>query len=127
MCARRFLAIVFVLTLLVVAGAFLFFQYGGSALRRVGTPQGHYAEPPPSSGPDYSKSDSWIARPGIPHNASQWRPAGYPPPRAIDFDTIDGALFAPAEVWVSSLESGKTWHAGRLNLQLLREQWMDEA
>jgi methenyltetrahydromethanopterin cyclohydrolase len=44
-----------------------------------------------------------------------------------DFYKIDGALFAPAEVWVSSLESGKTWHAGRLNLQLLREQWMDEA
>jgi hypothetical protein len=84
MCARRFLAIVFILTLLVVAGAVLFFQYGGSALRRVGTPQGHYAPPPPSSGPDYSKSDSWIARPGIPHNASQWRPEGYPPPRAIE-------------------------------------------
>ncbi|MBA2724182.1 MAG: methenyltetrahydromethanopterin cyclohydrolase [Methylibium sp.] len=45
----------------------------------------------------------------------------------FDFYKIDGALFAPAEVWVSSLESGKTWHAGRLNLQLLREQWLDEA
>lgn len=44
-----------------------------------------------------------------------------------DFYKIDGALFAPAEVWVSSLESGKTWHAGRLNLELLRGQWLDEA
>lgn len=44
-----------------------------------------------------------------------------------DFYKIDGALFAPAEVWVSSLESGRTWHAGRLNLTLLREQWLGEA
>ena len=44
-----------------------------------------------------------------------------------DFYKIDGALFAPAEVWVSSLESGKTWHAGRLNLELLRGQWLSEA
>lgn len=44
-----------------------------------------------------------------------------------DFYKIDGALFAPAEVWVSSLESGKTWHAGRLNLELLRGQWLGEA
>ena len=44
-----------------------------------------------------------------------------------DFYKIDGALFAPAEVWVSSLESGKTWHAGRMNLELLRGQWLDAA
>lgn len=44
-----------------------------------------------------------------------------------DFYKIDGALFAPAEVWVSSLASGKTWHAGRMNLELLRGQWLEEA
>ncbi|WP_309638838.1 methenyltetrahydromethanopterin cyclohydrolase [Methylibium sp.] len=44
-----------------------------------------------------------------------------------DFYKIDGALFAPAEVWVSSLSSGKTWHAGKMNLELLRGQWLDEA
>lgn len=44
-----------------------------------------------------------------------------------DFYKIDGALFAPAEVWVSSLASGRTWHAGHLNLDLLRGQWLSEA
>jgi methenyltetrahydromethanopterin cyclohydrolase len=44
-----------------------------------------------------------------------------------DFYKIDGALFAPAEVWVSSLQSGKTWHGGKLNLELLRGQWLGEA
>ncbi len=44
-----------------------------------------------------------------------------------DFYKIDGALFAPAEVWVSSLQSGQTWHGGKLNLELLRGQWLGEA
>jgi methenyltetrahydromethanopterin cyclohydrolase len=46
--------------------------------------------------------------------------------KAADFDfyKIDGALFAPAEVWVSSLQSGTTWHGGALNLELLRGQWL---
>ena len=37
-----------------------------------------------------------------------------------DFYKLDPALFAPAEVWVSHLDSGRTWHAGRLDLDLPR-------
>jgi hypothetical protein len=77
MCARRFLVVLTILTLLVVAGAFAIFQFGGSILRQQFTPQGHFAAPPPRSGPDYSKLDSWIARPGIPHNAADWLPEGF--------------------------------------------------
>lgn len=46
--------------------------------------------------------------------------------RAVEFDfyKIDPALFAPAEVWVSHLGSGATWHAGAMRLDLLRAQWM---
>ncbi|HJV25859.1 MAG TPA: methenyltetrahydromethanopterin cyclohydrolase [Aromatoleum sp.] len=44
-----------------------------------------------------------------------------------DFYRIDGALFAPAEVWVSSLASGRTWHAGKVDMGLLRRLWLDEA
>lgn len=40
-----------------------------------------------------------------------------------DFYQIDAALFAPAEVWVSSLESGMTYHGGALNMALLDTQW----
>ena len=74
MCARRFLLAITILTLLVVAGAFAIFQFGGVVLLREFTPQGHYAAPEPDSGPDYSKADAWIARPEIPHNASEWLP-----------------------------------------------------
>jgi len=44
-----------------------------------------------------------------------------------DFYKIDPALFAPAEVWVSNLDSGNTWHGGALNMALLRGLWLQEA
>jgi methenyltetrahydromethanopterin cyclohydrolase len=49
--------------------------------------------------------------------------------RAVEFDfyKIDPALFAPAEVWVSNLDSGNTWHAGALEMDLLRRHWLQEA
>ncbi|AQH00544.1 methenyltetrahydromethanopterin cyclohydrolase [Burkholderia sp. KK1] len=40
-----------------------------------------------------------------------------------DFYQIDPALFAPAEVWVSSLESGATYHGGKVDRALLEAQW----
>ena len=45
----------------------------------------------------------------------------------FDFYKIDGGLFAPAEVWVSNLDSGNTWHAGGLNMPLLLGLWRKEA
>ncbi len=45
----------------------------------------------------------------------------------FDFYKIDAALFAPAEVWVSNLDSGNTWHAGALDMALLRRLWLSEA
>ena len=47
----------------------------------------------------------------------------------FDFYKIDPALFAPAEVWVSHLGSGRTWRAGSTDVDLLKGQWLapDEA
>jgi methenyltetrahydromethanopterin cyclohydrolase len=44
-----------------------------------------------------------------------------------DFYKIDPALFAPAEVWVSNLDSGHTWHGGTLHMALLHSQWLQAA
>ncbi len=41
-----------------------------------------------------------------------------------DFYQIDAALFAPAEVWISSLESGNTYHGGKIDRALLDVQWL---
>jgi methenyltetrahydromethanopterin cyclohydrolase len=45
----------------------------------------------------------------------------------FDFYKIDGALFAPAEVFVSNLDSGNTWHAGALDMGLLLGLWRQAA
>jgi methenyltetrahydromethanopterin cyclohydrolase len=45
----------------------------------------------------------------------------------FDFYKIDGALFAPAEAWVSNVDSGNTWHAGALDMALLKRLWLQEA
>ena len=76
MCARRFLFVVFILTLLAVAGAVAIFQFGERVLIRSATPRGHFTAPPPSSGPDYANAGNWIARPDIAGNPSHWRPDG---------------------------------------------------
>ncbi|RRH89716.1 methenyltetrahydromethanopterin cyclohydrolase [Variovorax beijingensis] len=44
-----------------------------------------------------------------------------------DFYKIDGALFAPAEVWVSNIDSGNTWHGGAPDMALLQRLWLQEA
>jgi methenyltetrahydromethanopterin cyclohydrolase len=44
-----------------------------------------------------------------------------------DFYKIDPALFAPAEVWVSNIDTGSTWHGGALDMALLQRLWLKEA
>jgi hypothetical protein len=79
MCARRFLIFVLILTLLAVAAAFAIFQFGQTVLIKSATPQGHFKPPAPKSGPDYSKAESWIARPDLPTDPSEWLPDGISP------------------------------------------------
>jgi hypothetical protein len=76
MCARRFLIAIFVLTLLVVAGAFAIFEWGGQLLLRSATPQGHFQAQAAGGGPDYAQGASWIARPGLANDPSHWLPDG---------------------------------------------------
>ena len=45
MCARRFLVIVFILTLLAVAAAVAIFQFGNRVLIKSAIPRGHYVAP----------------------------------------------------------------------------------
>jgi len=77
MCARRFLMAIFVLTLLVVAAAFAVFQWGGNVLLKEATPHGHFQAAEAGGGPDYRLASSWLARPGMAGDASQWLPDGF--------------------------------------------------
>jgi hypothetical protein len=75
MCARRFLFAIFFLTLLVVAGAFALFQWGGQMLVKQATPQGHFAANAAGDGPDYTLPARWITRPGTTNDPALWQPA----------------------------------------------------
>jgi hypothetical protein len=76
MCARRFLAVIFVLTLIVVAGAFAIYQFGGNVLLKEATPKGHFEAAEAGGGPDYTQNSSWVARPGMGDDAAHWLPDG---------------------------------------------------
>ena len=76
MCARRFLAVIFVLTLVVVAGAFAIFQFGGSVILKEATPKGHFEASAAGGGPNYAQASSWVARPGLENDPSLWLPQG---------------------------------------------------
>ena len=80
MCARRFLFVIFVLTLLVVAGAFAIFQFGQDVLVRSATPTGHFVAPATGdTGPDYADPANWVARPDMASDPSSWLPEGVAP------------------------------------------------
>lgn len=77
MCARRFLLLMFFLTMLTVAGAFALFQFGGSVLKRQTIPTGRFVPSAQANGPDYIQTDNWIALPDtVPPSPAEWRPDG---------------------------------------------------
>jgi hypothetical protein len=79
MCARRFLMVIFVFTLLVVAAAFGIYQWGGNVLIRSAIPKGHFEAAAAGSGPDYTDASNWLARPGLSNDPSRWLPDGMQP------------------------------------------------
>ena len=76
MCARRFLIAIFILTLLVVAGAFAIFQFGDRVLIKSAVPTGHFEAAEAGNGPDYFDAANWLSRPGDADAPSRWLPEG---------------------------------------------------
>ena len=110
MCARRFLGFIFILTLLVVAGAFAMYQWGGNVLLKSATPQGHFQKAAAGSGPDYSDLANWIARPGLPNDPSRWSPTNDAPPETTTGDAhvfyIHPTTYLERDRWNAPLQLG---------------------
>jgi hypothetical protein len=108
MCARRFLAVVFILTLIVIAGAFAVFQWGGDALLKEATPTGHFQAASAGGGANYADSSSWVARPGVVNDPALWLPDGISQSTtgnaAIFF--IHPTTYLESDRWNAPLESG---------------------
>ena len=100
--------VIFVLTLIVVAGAFAFFQWGGDVLLKSATPKGHFEAAAAGGGPDYAKASSWVARPGLANDPSLWLPDGMTPARtggaAVFY--IHPTTYLDRDRWNAPLDTG---------------------
>ena len=110
MCARRFLMVVFVLTLLIVAGAFAIFQWGGQFLLDTrGTPVGHFQASAAGTGPDYAEAANWIARPEFATGPAHWLPDGVEAGRTGDAAVfyIHPTSYLQRDRWNAPLNPGR--------------------
>ena len=108
MYARRFLGCIVLITLIVVAGAFAIYQWGDRALISEAVPKGHFEAAKAGGGPDYAKSGSWLARPGLPESPSDWLPAAVSPspsPKAAVF-YIHPTTYLERDRWNAQLQPG---------------------
>ncbi len=108
MCAQRFLGFVFLLTLLIVAGAFAIFQWGGDILLKESIPKGHFEAGSAGSRPDYRRMENWLSRPGDADDPSQWRPSGIAatPPKGAAIFYIHPTTYLQRDRWNAPLEAG---------------------
>ena len=108
MCARRFLGIVFVATLLIVAAGFAIFQFGGNVLLKQATPQGKFEATSAGAGPDYARASSWVARPGMARNPSLWLPDGLAaaPTGNASIFYIHPTTYLERDRWNAPLDAG---------------------
>src|SRR5258708_471376 len=108
MCAQRFLGFVFLLTLLIVAGAFAIFQWGGDILLKESIPKGHFEAGSAGSRPDYRRMENWLSRPGDADDPSQWRPSGIAatPPKGAAIFYIHPTTYLQRDRWNAPPEAG---------------------
>lgn len=88
MLARRFLWIVAIVAMLVIAGAFIYRLFGHQIMQVAMVPTVPFEESPKDSGPDYTQIANWLARPEIELHPGLWTPEGYQPapkPGAVVF------------------------------------------
>ena len=95
MLARRFLWVIAILIMLVIAAAVVYRLFGGQLLQAALVPRASFAASPVSEPPNYRQVSGWLAQPRLNHPA-RWAPPGYaaaPQPGAVVFFVPDSAYF----------------------------------
>lgn len=100
---------VFVLTLIVVGGAFAIYEWGGQVLLKSAVPTGHFEAAAAGGGPDYAKDSSWVARPGAAGDGpASWVPDGVSDPKrgnaAVFY--IHPTTYLERDRWNAPLDAG---------------------
>jgi len=99
---------IFILTLIVVAGAFAIFQWGGNVLLKEATPKGHFEAAQAGGGPDYAQASSWVARPGMADDPAQWLPDGVTQTKSGNAAVfyIHPTTYLESDRWNAPLDAG---------------------
>lgn len=110
MCARRFLFVIVILTLLAVGGAVAMFQFGDRVLLKSATPKGPFEAAEAGTGPDYAKLDAWISHPDIVGpDPSRWQPeqeVPYDLKQNVQAFYIHPTTYLARDRWNAPLEPG---------------------
>ncbi|GGD98913.1 hypothetical protein GCM10011529_01330 [Polymorphobacter glacialis] len=96
MLARRFLWIIAIIVMVVIAAAFAYSLFGNQLIRTAMVPSAPFTAPAPGDAPNYIKPTAWVARPDRLTDASRWTPAGYtaaPLPGVAVFYVLPTAVF----------------------------------
>lgn len=110
MPARRFLWIIAILVVLVIAAATIYRLFGYQLISAALVPRVEFATATPPPAPDYAKPASWQARPDIKDNVALWTPAGYkaaPRPGVAVF-FITPTAFIDRSAWNAPLDDKPT-------------------
>ncbi|MFQ3665969.1 MAG: hypothetical protein SNJ79_08075, partial [Sphingomonadaceae bacterium] len=106
MMARRFLAVIAVLAVLVIAGAIVWRLAGDRLVALALTPRLAFAESAQDAPPDYAQVTAWIAHPARADSPARFVPAGYrpaPAPAAATFFVAPTAFYARSR-WNAPLD-----------------------
>jgi hypothetical protein len=113
--ATKFLWIVAILTMLVIAGAILYRVFQAQLMKWVLVPNAEFKMVPKEAGSSYADGNLWISRPGIANDPSAWRPRDMPAPpepRASVF-FVHPTSFLDSNAWNSPLTHEESqWRAG---------------
>lgn len=77
--ARKFLYLVAILIVLVIAAAFAYRIWGVELMRSAMVPSAPFEAKPATAPSAYTHRGMWLARPDLPRNPALWTPPGYQP------------------------------------------------
>jgi hypothetical protein len=116
MFARRFLYVIAILIVLVLAVGVTWSLLQDRLMRMAFVPKVAFAPLPDATAPDYTKPAAWLARPDLPSDPSRWLPAGFvdpPKPQAAIF-YVAPTTYLDRDHWNAPLDDAEA--NGRLNL-----------
>ena len=110
MAARKFLWVIAIITMIVIAGAFIYRLFGLQIMRVAMVPSVSFTESEKAPDPVYGNVAGWLAHPKLAANPAQWAPEGYqaaPKPGAYAF-YVTPTAYLSRDRWNAPLDDAAT-------------------